>query len=86
MAIARNINHCHLQQGHKVMYKALGLSIHYFMALKDNYFGSFTHFSTLSEFLARKEEGIPFGDPTALKYGPGKVMFCLSAFWLVSTC
>ena len=56
------------------------------MALKDNYFGSFTHFSTLGEFLAKKEEGVPFGDPTALKYGPGKVTFCLSAFWLVSTC
>lgn len=56
------------------------------MALKDNYFGSFTHFSTLGEFLARKEEGIPFGDPITLKYRPGKVSYYLSAFWPLSTC
>jgi hypothetical protein len=57
------------------VYKALGWSIRYFMALKDNYFGSFTHFSTLGEFLAKKDEGLPFGDPIVLKYRPGKVTF-----------
>ncbi|KAF8630636.1 hypothetical protein AX15_002787 [Amanita polypyramis BW_CC] len=55
-----------------VVYKALGWSIRYFMVLKDNYFGSFTHFSTLYEFLRGREEGLPFGDPIMLSYRPGK--------------
>lgn len=42
------------------------------MILKDNYFGSFTHFSTLGEYLDNKKKNIPIGDPIQLKYRPGK--------------
>ncbi|KIL66260.1 hypothetical protein M378DRAFT_192008 [Amanita muscaria Koide BX008] len=57
---------------HDVIYKMLGWSIRYFMVLKDDYFGSFTHFSTLSELLKRQQNGLTFGDPILLKYRPGK--------------
>jgi hypothetical protein len=45
------------------------------MVLKDNYIGSFTHFSTLYEFLDKKKRGVPLGDPIMLKYRAGKVRF-----------
>ncbi|KAK2463228.1 hypothetical protein APHAL10511_004883 [Amanita phalloides] len=68
-----NVEQLHLKiSGNEIVYKALGWSIRYFMVLKDNYFGSFTHFSTLCEFLENKRQGIPFGDPIILKYRPGK--------------
>ncbi|KAF8664381.1 hypothetical protein AX16_000752 [Volvariella volvacea WC 439] len=55
----------------KLVFKAVGWSIRYFMILKDNYFGSFTHFSTLSEYLKnRKMKRI--GDPIEAKYREGK--------------
>jgi hypothetical protein len=56
-----------------VAFKALGWSIRYFMVLRDNYFGSFTHFSTLNEYLEKRKKGLPVGDPIAQKYRPGKV-------------
>lgn len=42
------------------------------MVLKDNYFGSFTHFSTLGEYLGNKRINAPVGDPIQLKYRSGK--------------
>ena len=47
------------------------------MALKDNYFGSFTHFQTLSEYLDKRKRGEPIGDPILLKYRAGKVSIIL---------
>lgn len=41
------------------------------MVLRDNYFGAFTHFSTLNEFLAKKRRGQSIGDPVELQYRPG---------------
>ncbi|KAF5370617.1 hypothetical protein D9758_002040 [Tetrapyrgos nigripes] len=55
-----------------IAFKALGWSIRYFMILKDNYFGSFTHFSTLYEYLDKIKKGEPPGDPIDLKYREGK--------------
>lgn len=46
------------------------------MVLRDNYFGSFTHFQTLSEYLEKRQRGVPIGDPIALKYRRGKVRQC----------
>lgn len=40
--------------------------------LRDNYFGSFTHFVTLEEYRHRHERNIQ-GDPLELKYRPGAV-------------
>lgn len=54
-------------------YIAVGWSIRHFMVLRDNYFGSFTHFSTLSEYLERRKKGLPIGDPILLKYREGSV-------------
>ncbi|KAF9529375.1 hypothetical protein CPB83DRAFT_789894 [Crepidotus variabilis] len=52
--------------------RAFGWAIRYFMVLKDNYFGSFTHFQTLSEYLDKRKNNLPVGDPLKLKYRPGK--------------
>jgi hypothetical protein len=59
--------------------KVLGWTIRYFMVLRNNYLGSFTHFSTLSEYLEKRDKGLPIGDPIALKYRKGKVsvQFCV---------
>lgn len=43
------------------------------MVLRDNYFGSFTQFCTLYEYIQKKDRGLPISDPTELKYRPGKV-------------
>ncbi|VDB95270.1 unnamed protein product [Peniophora sp. CBMAI 1063] len=53
-----------------LIFKSLGWSIRYFMILQENYFGSFTHFSTIHEYLARRESG-RIGDPVVDKYRPG---------------
>ncbi|THH20420.1 hypothetical protein EW146_g951 [Bondarzewia mesenterica] len=55
-----------------VVFKCLGWSIRHLMILRDNYFGSFTHFSTLNEYLEKRRNGIAVGDPVELKYRPGK--------------
>lgn len=58
-------------QFREVVYKAFGWSIRTLMVLRDNYFGSFTHFSTLNEFLAKQRHGKSIGDPVELRYRPG---------------
>ncbi len=54
-------------------YYAYGWSIRYFLILRDNYIGSFTHFQTLSEYLDKRNQKLPVGDPIKLSYRPGKV-------------
>ncbi|KAG1765509.1 hypothetical protein EV702DRAFT_1283104 [Suillus placidus] len=56
----------------KVAYKALGWSARYLMVLRDNYFGSFTHFSTLVEYLDKRSRFNLTGDPLEMKHRPGK--------------
>ncbi|KAG2345485.1 hypothetical protein BDR05DRAFT_880204 [Suillus weaverae] len=56
----------------KVAYKALGWSARYLMVLRDNYFGSFTHFSTLVEYLDKRSKFNLTGDPLEMKHRPGK--------------
>jgi len=70
-------------QLHDVAYKALGWSIRYFMVLRDNYFGSFTQFSTLNEYLEKRKRNLPPGDPIMEKYRKGKVhrQFCVAPFY-----
>jgi len=43
------------------------------MVLRENYFGSFTHFSTLNEYLDKRRRGLPVGDPIMQKYRPNRV-------------
>ncbi|KAI6121684.1 hypothetical protein F5141DRAFT_529930 [Pisolithus sp. B1] len=64
-----------------VSFKLLGWVIRYAMVLRDNYFGSFTHFSTLVEYLSRHAKG-EVGDPVEKKYrlgqsNPLQVIICL---------
>lgn len=54
-----------------VSFKSLGWVIRYTMVLRDNYFGSFTHFSTLVEYLGRHGRG-EVGDPIEKKYRLGQ--------------
>ncbi|KAG8213869.1 hypothetical protein J3R82DRAFT_10613 [Butyriboletus roseoflavus] len=54
-----------------VAMKTLGWAIRYFMVLRDNYFGSFTHFSTLTEYLEKRSRG-EVGDPIEKKWRPEK--------------
>ncbi|KII92575.1 hypothetical protein PLICRDRAFT_134291 [Plicaturopsis crispa FD-325 SS-3] len=56
----------------EVAYNAVGWSLRHFMVLRDNYLGSFTHFSTLFEYLDKRKRGIPVGDPVLLKYREGQ--------------
>ncbi|KAI0665956.1 hypothetical protein C8Q78DRAFT_985325 [Trametes maxima] len=55
-----------------VVYKAFGWTIRYFMVLRDNYFGSFTHFSTLTEYLDKMNAELPRGDPIDQQYREGQ--------------
>jgi len=43
------------------------------MVMRENYFGSFTNFSTLYEYLDKRRRGLLAGDPIELKYRKGKV-------------
>ncbi|KAJ7218000.1 hypothetical protein GGX14DRAFT_550111 [Mycena pura] len=52
-------------------YKGLGWSIRYFMILQNNYFGSFTTFSTLFEYLEKRKQGLQ-GDPVMQQYREGQ--------------
>ncbi|KAI0288543.1 hypothetical protein BC826DRAFT_1107677 [Russula brevipes] len=53
-----------------VIFKCLAWSIRHFMIFQQNYFGNFTHFSTLREYLQKRNHG-QIGDPIDLKYRPG---------------
>ncbi|KAJ7287460.1 hypothetical protein C8J57DRAFT_1431026 [Mycena rebaudengoi] len=55
-----------------IAYKGLGWSIRYFMILQNNYFGSFTKFSTLFEYLERRKKGLAVGDPVLQQYRKGQ--------------
>ncbi|KAA1471307.1 hypothetical protein DENSPDRAFT_799140 [Dentipellis sp. KUC8613] len=55
-----------------VLFKCLGWAIRHFMIFRENYFGYFTQFSTLDEYLKKRRSGIPVGDPIDQKYRPGK--------------
>lgn len=69
-----NVDHLKLDfTARDVIHKAFGWTIRYFMILRDNYFGSFTHFSTLTEYLSKRNRGDPLGDPMYLQYREGQV-------------
>ena len=60
-------------QLNKTVFRAFGWAIRYFLVFRENYFGSFTQFQTLSEYLEKRRENLPIGDPLKLKYRPEKV-------------
>jgi hypothetical protein len=56
-----------------IVWMGYGWVIRHLMVLRDNYFGGFTHFSTLYEHLNKRRRGAPPGDPVHLQYRPGEV-------------
>lgn len=52
--------------------KTLGWMVRHLFNLRDNYFGTFTHFVTLEEYRHRHERNLQ-GDPLELIYRPGQV-------------
>lgn len=54
------------------MFTFHGWSIRQFLRLKDNYFGGFTRFSTVQEYIDKRSQG-SVGDPVVAKYRKGKV-------------
>lgn len=44
------------------------------MTVRDNYFGNFTHFSTLYEYVSKRKRNLPLGDPVEFKWVEGKVL------------
>ncbi len=70
-----NVNYLSLpnSQLDDITFKCLAWSIRHFMIFQQNYFGNFTHFSTLREYLQKRGQG-QIGDPIDLKYRPGMVM------------
>ncbi|KAM0754575.1 hypothetical protein T439DRAFT_352583 [Meredithblackwellia eburnea MCA 4105] len=53
-----------------VVFKTMGWMVRHMFNLRDNYFGTFTHFVTLEEYRHRHERDLQ-GDPLELKYRPG---------------
>lgn len=43
------------------------------MCVRENYFGNFTHFSTLNEYVYKREHNIVVGDPVESKWKEGRV-------------
>jgi len=61
-------------QGRRVVFKALGWALRRMFCLKDNYFGGFTQFTTMQEYLERFDHNPDsVGDPVEEKYRPGRV-------------
>ncbi|ORY77194.1 hypothetical protein BCR35DRAFT_353168 [Leucosporidium creatinivorum] len=56
---------------HDVVFKTMGWMVRHLFNLRDNYFGTFTHFVTLEEYRHRHERNLQ-GDPLELKYRPGQ--------------
>ncbi|ORY27357.1 hypothetical protein BCR39DRAFT_589249 [Naematelia encephala] len=60
-------------EGKRVVFKALGWVVRRMFAVKDNYFGGFTQFTTMQEFLERFDhDPNSVGDPVEEKYRPGR--------------
>ncbi|KDQ57525.1 hypothetical protein JAAARDRAFT_69639 [Jaapia argillacea MUCL 33604] len=58
--------------GRDVVWKAFGWTVRQIMIFRENYFGTFTHFSTLYEYLEKRKNGLPAGDPVEASYRKGK--------------
>ncbi|GMK54228.1 hypothetical protein CspeluHIS016_0108140 [Cutaneotrichosporon spelunceum] len=60
-------------EAESVAFLALGWVVRRIFCVKDNYFGDFTHFSTMQEFLEKFDhDPNSVGDPVAEKHRPGK--------------
>jgi len=65
-----------ITQGRRVVFKALGWALRRMFCVKDNYFGAFTQFTTMQEYLERFDhDPDSVGDPVEEKYRPGRVSF-----------
>ncbi|KAF8517637.1 hypothetical protein JB92DRAFT_3113412 [Gautieria morchelliformis] len=55
-----------------MVFISFGWVARHLMSVRDNYFGSFTHFSTLTEYVTRRNQNVPIGDPVEWKWREGK--------------
>lgn len=61
-------------EAERVVFRALGWVVRRIFCVKENYFGNFTQFSTMQEFLEKFDHSPDsVGDPIVQKYRPGKV-------------
>jgi hypothetical protein len=61
-------------EGRRVVSKALGWVLRRMFCIKDNYFGGFTQYSTMQEYLERFDhDPASVGDPVKEKFRPGRV-------------
>jgi hypothetical protein len=61
-------------EGKSVTFLALGWALRRLFCVKDNYFGAFTQFTTMQEYLERYDhDPESVGDPVEEKYRPGRV-------------
>lgn len=61
-------------EAERVSFLALGWAVRRMFCVKDNYFGTFTQFSTMQEYLEKFDHSADsVGDPIIQKYRPGKV-------------
>ena len=64
-------------QGRHIVFKALGWAVRRMFCVKDNYFGGFTQYTTMQEYLERFDhDPESVGDPVKEKYRPGMVSMC----------
>ena len=67
------------KQGRGVVLKTLGWVLRRLFCVKENYFGAFTQFTTMQEFLERFDhDPNSIGDPVEEKYRPGRVSILCS--------
>ncbi|EIW72981.1 hypothetical protein TREMEDRAFT_42131 [Tremella mesenterica DSM 1558] len=60
-------------EGSQVIFKSMGWVLRRLFCIKDNYFGGFTQYSNLNEFLERFDhDPNSVGDPVEEKYRPGR--------------
>ena len=73
-----------VDQSRDVVFISFGWVVRHLIAVRDNYFGNFTHFSTLGEYVTKRHQNQPVGDPVEAKWREGKVLSC-GRFLLVLT-
>lgn len=56
-----------------MVFIAFGWVVRSLMSVRENYFGNFTHFSTLDEYVYKREHDVLVGDPVESKWKEGRV-------------
>ncbi|KAF8577934.1 hypothetical protein K439DRAFT_1363574, partial [Ramaria rubella] len=57
---------------HHMVFMTFGWVVRHILCVRDNYFGNFTHFATLYEYVSKRNRNLPVGDPVEGKWREGK--------------